>query len=191
MQIDGKTLTPAGRMSRAALWIARAIVTLLISPKGRIGRRSFWVGFAIVIVLSLVLGALGPVGRLTAFLLIWPQICVHGKRLHDMNRTAWLMIIPLLVTIASPIAAAQVGGPPLVMALANNDNAALVHLARDRPAVVLIALAPVLFGAGFALWVGFTRGNTGPNRFGPAPMWWSKVESKLVHLGLRRDLQVR
>lgn len=179
------------RAARTVLVVARSVVTLLTAPGGRIGRTVYWAGFIIIMALSVGLGALGPIGGLFALMLVWPQICIQAKRLHDINRSAWLMLIPIVVIIGSWIMAAQVGGAPLMMAMESNDNDALVKLANNRPSVLFVVVAPILVGFGFLFWVGLTGGAIGPNRFGPPPMWWSQVESELVRLGLRRRLQVR
>ncbi|MEL7041778.1 MAG: DUF805 domain-containing protein [Pseudomonadota bacterium] len=69
---------------------------LLFNPKGRIGRNRFWQGMVILTVASiLVIAANTMVSRMVGFvnlLLVFPYICVFGKRLHDAGLTAWWVI---------------------------------------------------------------------------------------------------
>lgn len=69
---------------------------LLFNPNGRIARNRFWQGMVILTVASvLVASAVWLVHPLFDFLslaLIFPYICVYGKRLHDAGQTAWWVI---------------------------------------------------------------------------------------------------
>ncbi len=123
--------------------------SLLLTPQGRIGRAAFWIGFALVMVLSLLLNLIpGVVGHLLGFVLLWPQVCIHAKRLHDMGRTAWWMLAPVLVLVICGVAGfvlgySETGGP-------------------STAAVAPMAVA-ALCGIGFLLWVGLTPGAAEPN----------------------------
>lgn len=70
---------------------------LLFIPTGRLAQRRYWQGMVILTVIS-VLTTAGAVMvnqilfGLLNFLLIYPYICVHGKRLHDIGTTAWWVI---------------------------------------------------------------------------------------------------
>ncbi|MEM8615746.1 MAG: DUF805 domain-containing protein [Pseudomonadota bacterium] len=69
------------------------MISLLLSPNGRIGRNRFWQGMVILTVISILVAAgssmLGTLVALLGYLLIYPYICVYGKRLHDIGTTAW------------------------------------------------------------------------------------------------------
>jgi uncharacterized membrane protein YhaH (DUF805 family) len=77
---------------------------LLFSPKGRIAQRRYWQGMVILTVLS-VLASAGAVMvsnvlfGLIGALLLYPYICVHGKRLHDIGTTAWWVIVVFIAGI--------------------------------------------------------------------------------------------
>ena len=66
---------------------------LLFIPTGRLAQRRYWQGMVILTVIS-VLTTAGAVMvnqilfGLLNFLLIYPYICVHGKRLQDIGTTA-------------------------------------------------------------------------------------------------------
>ncbi len=75
---------------------------LLFNPNGRILPRRFWQGLIILTVASVITtAAVYVVGQesvaagvisLLNFALIFPYICVFGKRLHDAGKSAWLVI---------------------------------------------------------------------------------------------------
>jgi uncharacterized membrane protein YhaH (DUF805 family) len=142
---------------------------LLFSPQGRIRRRDFWVGFSIVLAASLTVNVIPVVGQPLGLLILWPQVAVHAKRLHDMGRTAWLQLIPFAVSIAAGTYATLNGGEALLQALTTNDQAAFqTAVLAGGPAVAAIAAA-VVFGLAFLLWVGLSRGTKGENKYGPEP----------------------
>ncbi len=87
---------------------------LFLSLEGRIGRGKFWLGILGLIVAQLVLGMIlsiaglmsvdpetgMPVGTgywigigLLCLVLLWPSICIYGKRYHDRDKSAWWMLI--------------------------------------------------------------------------------------------------
>ncbi len=73
------------------------MVDLLFNPNGRIARNRFWQGMVILTVASvLVVAGNTMVARAVGFvnfLLVFPYICVYGKRLHDAGTTAWWVIL--------------------------------------------------------------------------------------------------
>ena len=145
--------------------------TLFLTPEGRIGRRDFWIGFVIILVASVVLGVIPVLGQLIGIALLWPQICIHAKRLHDMGKTAWLMVVPFAVSFIAVGGAVIVGGAGVISAGAMGDNPAAVGaaLAGMGAAMGFLGIA-LLVGLAFLLWVGLSRGEVGPNRFGPPPV---------------------
>ncbi len=132
---------------------------VLFSPFGRTGRRAFWLAGPPLLLAHtfMVYGAIVlvlPLGYLT--------VCVWGKRLHDLGKTAWLALIPLLVPWAFGVAIA-VG----------------VIRQWDVPSESAGVSSSEVFGAGFALfaiveialhiWVGAAPGQDGGNKHGPDP----------------------
>ena len=69
---------------------------LLFNPNGRIARTRFLQGMVVLTVASvLVVAGNTMVSSMVGFLnllLIFPYICVFGKRLHDAGTTAWWVI---------------------------------------------------------------------------------------------------
>ena len=76
---------------------------LLFSPNGRIARNQFWQGMVILTVASVLVAAgavmLGTLVSLLGYALIYPYICVYGKRLHDAGLSAWWVIGVWLGTV--------------------------------------------------------------------------------------------
>lgn len=78
-----------------------SLMQILFSPKGRIGPGAFWRGLIVLIGVGVVLtvgGAYGPgpvqmIAGLLSIAIIYPYICVFGKRLHDSGKSAWLWIL--------------------------------------------------------------------------------------------------
>lgn len=142
---------------------------MFFSAEGRIGRQQFWIGFLILLGLNVVLGFIPVIGQLLSLVLIWCSICIYSKRLHDMGKSGWLQLIPLGTFLVAMIFAFVTGGAAIMTAAMQGDSA--------DPTTMLagLGMAALAFGAAglvcliFLLWVGLSSGQTGENRFGPAP----------------------
>lgn len=76
--------------------------TLLADPRGRTGQSAF---IGALIPLALVAAfyhqfVLGGSGNYAMLVLLYPAICLYARRLHDMGKTAWLLVIPAIPTAA-------------------------------------------------------------------------------------------
>lgn len=143
--------------------------TLLFSFEGRIRRSHFWIGWLILLGVGVVAGWIPFLGALISLLLIWPNLAITVKRLHDMGQTGWLVVVPWVVSIVGMFVGFGMIGMSAVMnaaALENEDPAAI--LALIGPAFGLLALI-LLVSLGFLLWIGLTDSQKGDNRFGPNP----------------------
>jgi uncharacterized membrane protein YhaH (DUF805 family) len=143
---------------------------LFLSPEGRIGRGEFWIGFLVILGVSVVLGFIPILGQLVSLLLLWPTICIYSKRLHDFGKSGWLQLVPIVSAIVFTIAAVVTGGGAVLMGGASGDANAggAAALAGMGMAMLFIALIFLVWLA-FLLWVGLSKSDAGPNRFGPPP----------------------
>ena len=69
---------------------------LLFNPNGRINKGPFWQGVIVLTVLSVLMSVLSayvsPFVSYLGIFLIYPYLCVYGKRLHDAGLTAWIFL---------------------------------------------------------------------------------------------------
>lgn len=142
---------------------------LLFSFEGRTRRSHFWIGWLICLGVGVVAGWIPVIGGLISLALIWPNLAISVKRLHDMGKSGWLVAIPWAVSVVGIIAAAA------IMGVSAFSNAAALE--REDPTAILALMGPAiglfavlaLVNLGFLLWIGLTEGQPGDNRFGPNP----------------------
>lgn len=144
---------------------------LFFSPEGRIGRPAFWIGWLVLVGINSVIHFLPLIGQLIGLATIYCSVCVFSKRLHDMGRSGFLQIWPMLICTALVVGAAMMAaGPALVAAVSDADESAIMAAVMAGVGGMLLAfLAALVIGLGFVLWVGVTPGDPGENRYGPAP----------------------
>lgn len=141
---------------------------VLFSFNGRIRRQHFWIGWLICLGAGVVLGWIPILGTLLSIALIWPNLAISVKRLHDMGQSGWLIVIPWIAGIGGVIAAfMSVGVAALSSGYVNTDDPAAV-LAIIGPMFGILSIV-ALIQLGFLLWIGITDSQRGENRFGPNP----------------------
>lgn len=123
------------------------------STRGRRGRLSFLLNFLFVNITVGVISAIAASGEGLAIPLIdvacsiaggWVNICLTAQRLHDMDRSGWLQIVPFLAALLG--VALIVLGHPLAGALGT---------------------AMLLAGClGFLVWLLLGKGTPGDNTYG-------------------------
>ena len=143
----------------------------MFSFEGRLRRSHFWIGFLIIFGANVVLGWIPILGWLISLALIWPNLAISVKRLHDMGKTGWLIAIPWVGSVVAFFAGFAM---VIAAAVANGysedyyeGNPAAVF-ALMGPAFGLFAIAGLL-GLAFLLWIGIADSQKGENRFGPNP----------------------
>lgn len=145
--------------------------TVFFSPEGRINRQTFWIAWLVLLGVNVVAGWIPLLGFILTLVTIWCSICIHSTRLHDMGKTGWLQVIPVVAWViafgvlitslgAAIMTAVSTGGADEIVALA---------IAGGLGGGLLAMLVAFLVGLGFLLWVGLTPGEPGPNRFGAPP----------------------
>ncbi|MFN3910881.1 DUF805 domain-containing protein [Hyphomonas sp.] len=147
------------------------LVDVLFKPRGRIEARQFWLGWGIIVAANIVANFLSFLGIILYLGLIYVGVCVYGKRLHDMGRSAWLVAIPwgvglVLGTIGLFLCA------PAIMEATQYDPRALedpeAAMAVMGPYLALIGLGFVVWAA-FTVWVGIGKSDPNENEHGGNP----------------------
>ena len=76
---------------------------LFVDPTGRTSRGHYISGL-ITLLAALAfyyLLVLGPSGRIGMLVLLYPATVLHARRLHDMGRSAWLLVVPIALVLAA------------------------------------------------------------------------------------------
>lgn len=145
------------------------IQKLMLSFEGRTRRSHFWIGWLILLGAGVVANWIPFIGFLISIALIWPNLAITAKRLHDMGLSGWFMVIPWVLNV--------VGVVFIVMSVGMSAVFNAAALESEDPAAIMALLGPLLGGLGllflvnlgFLLWIGLTDSRPGSNRFGPNP----------------------
>ena len=129
----------------------RTFDVLFVNPSGRSPRGQF--AAALLTVLAVMAFYAFRVTGLTAhwcmLMLVFPAVVLHARRLHDMGRSAWPLLVPTVLTVAA-----------FAVWLRLVDFGTPMNSALPRAALVVCAA--------FALWGCLGKGQTAANRFGAA-----------------------
>lgn len=123
--------------------------TLFVSPAGRTPRGQF-VGALITVLAAFAFYYFLVPGRNSQWVqlvLLFPAVVLHARRLHDMGRAAWPVLVPAALIVATAwlylfVPAAEVKG--------------------------IVAVAALIVSAGFIVWGLVGKSQAEANRFGPA-----------------------
>ena len=143
--------------------------TVFFSFMGRTRRSHFWIAWICLLVAGFVVNLIPFIGTIIGLLLIWPNTAIQVTRLHDMGKSGWLVLIPIVTTIVGVTAMMMTVG---VSALLNWQA-----IENEDPEVILATFLPMLgigiimglVGLIFLLWIGISDSQRGDNRFGPNP----------------------
>ena len=146
---------------------------LFFSAYGRIGRQEFWVGWIMLWMIGIFTMLIPLINSIAWIPLIYCGICIRSKRLHDMGRTGWLQVVPVIACIVFWVIVFWV----IVFwaILGSNVSAALMDEASD-PSIVLGVMGVVIAAAvawlidvGFLIWIGVSDRDHYDNIYGPGP----------------------
>ena len=141
---------------------------------GRSRRKEYWMFILFNIIISIVLSILdsllglnygelntnGVLGSLYSLVILIPTFAVTTRRLHDVNKSGWLLVI-LYATIA-------VFATIIFTSMSNSDT--------PNPMIIGI-IAIVLIGFSIYMFVlSVTNGDVGPNKYGPDPKGNGELE---------------
>lgn len=144
-------------------------VSAMFSFNGRLRRQHFWISWLILLGAGVVLGWIPLLGTILSLAMIWPNIAIVVKRLHDMGKTGWFAVVPWVANIVGFIMIISAVG----MSIITNPQA----FESEDPSVVLSMLGSMMGGLGimflvnigFLLWIGISDSQRGDNKFGPNP----------------------
>lgn len=142
--------------------------TLFLSAQGRIGKKDFWIGMGLLFVAGLISGQIPVISSLWPLASIYFGVCVGGKRLHDIGKSAWLMLVPMGIILAAYALGALLGGAAFLgMAATGSDSAAVLGGIAGLGLAGLIVFAGFVASVGAVIWLGVQDGDSQENRFGP------------------------
>jgi uncharacterized membrane protein YhaH (DUF805 family) len=134
---------------------------LLDAFHGRIGRQTFWIALIAVLLLNVLACYVAQqfggdkLNAVIDLIFTYPEFAIAVKRGNDRDMPLW------------PIAVFFAGSVLL-------DFVAVLNLAgtADEPSTLTYALTVpfTILGLGLLVELGFRKGTSGPNRFGPDPL---------------------
>jgi uncharacterized membrane protein YhaH (DUF805 family) len=144
-----------GALQRQALMIGESTIGersfdfLFVNPSGRTPRGRFTAALMTLLAAAAFYAFLvkGATAHWAMLMLVFPGIVLLARRLHDMGRSAWPVLVPAVL---------------MVVAFAN-----WLHLiSLGSPLATAVAVAALAVSAGFAVWCCIGSGQAEANRFG-------------------------
>ena len=143
--------------------------SLFFSAEGRIGRQAFWIGWLVLLGVQVVAGWIPVIGHALGLVALFAWVCLCTKRLHDMGRSGWWQLVPVILGPVLVVGSAlSIGVSAILGEIANIDTdwAAMAGVGG-----LLASIAIAFFtAAAFTLWVGVSQGQAGENRYGEPPL---------------------
>jgi uncharacterized membrane protein YhaH (DUF805 family) len=142
--------------------------SLFFTADGRIGRQAFWIGWLMLLGVHVVAGWVPLIGWALGLAALFASVCLYTKRLHDMGRTGWWQVLPIVLGPVLILGSAMtIGFGALLGELTNiGDGWALAGVGGLLASLAIAFLVMI----GFTLWVGTAEGQPGENRYGEPPL---------------------
>ena len=123
-----------------------------IDFSGRASRSEYWWFFLFTFLLRVLIGWIPGVGFILTLVLLLPTLAVTVRRLHDINRSGWWLLLPIGLTIAALVSGAVLSLQGMIL--------------------VGVAIAVVGSLAGFLSILVFLvqPGDVHDNQYGPDPL---------------------
>ena len=132
---------------------------------GRSDRWEYWTSIALLTVAGVVLPLIHVRAAVLALFVMW--LVTWARRLHDIDMSAWVALLPSALLVALIGGGIFFGGPEFTQSLS-----ASIQRDAQPPAefdfMMGIVLASLVVQYGFTIWLGAKAGTSGENRFGPA-----------------------
>ena len=144
--------------------------SLFFSADGRIGRQTFWIAWLMLLGVNVVLGWIPLIGWIISLVGVYCSVCIYAKRLHDMGKSGWLQLAPMLICVILPmIGLFAFGGLALFAGLSGaSDDVAASSVIGGLGGFLVSLLIAFIVGVGFLLWVGLTVSDPNDNAYGSA-----------------------
>ena len=143
--------------------------SLFFSAEGRIGRQAFWIGWLMLLGAHVIAGWIPLIGQLVGLIAVFAWVCLCSKRLHDMGRSGWWQVLPIVLGPVLIVGSAMSIGFSAILGEITNSDTDWATLAGVGGLMVSVAIAFIAVAA-FTLWVGISEGQHGDNRYGEPPM---------------------
>ena len=143
--------------------------SLFFSAEGRIGRQVFWIGWLMLLGAHVVAGWIPLIGQVIGLVAVFAWVCLCTKRLHDMGRSGWWQLVPVVLGPVLIVGSAMSIGFGAILGEITNIDTDWAALAGVGGLLVSVAIA-FLSVAGFTLWLGIAEGQAGENRYGEPPL---------------------
>jgi uncharacterized membrane protein YhaH (DUF805 family) len=143
--------------------------SLFFTAEGRIGRQAFWIGWLVVVGVHTLGHAIPLIGPFLGLAAIFAWVCLCSKRLHDMGRSGWWQVLPIVLGPVLVIASAISIGFGAMLSEVTHGDFDWATMAGVGGLLVSVATAFVVV-AGFTLWVGTSASEPGENRYGEPPI---------------------
>ena len=170
---------------------------LFTSFDGRIPRSTFWLGvlglilisFLFIFLLGAMLASTGQIPRMVPFVislvLLYPAAAITVKRLHDRNKPAmpWLLIFflpgvlsnfmkvfKINYTVMDVKAAMETGGMMGMGRMRSMFGMGEFEMLAPGSIAMTLSLVSFVVGIWALIELGFLKGTTGENSFGPDPL---------------------
>jgi uncharacterized membrane protein YhaH (DUF805 family) len=131
---------------------------------GRSDRWEYWTSIALLTVAGGVLPMLHVRAAVLALFVMWPV--TWARRLHDIDMSAWVALVPSGLLVALIGGGMFFGGHEFTHAL----RASMQRNAQPTPEfdlMLAIVLVSLVVQYGFTIWLGIKAGDPDDNRFGP------------------------
>lgn len=159
-----------GRIQRLYWWVwslVVGVVTGMASSTIEFVARSYGLGVVDADNQFEPTGALGLLLAAIGLLNVWINYALSAKRLHDRNRSGWWLVAPTVTLLTAILLAFVMFAQPEGQREPWNS------------AAVSLTLATAALGLWLFLEIGFLRGTSGPNRYGPDPLGQTKAAANL------------
>jgi uncharacterized membrane protein YhaH (DUF805 family) len=135
--------------------------------QGRSGRKEYWIGVALLLLVGVGLAAFNVGGASGVTTFLW--ILIWNRRLHDIGRSGWFVLIPLGLIVVGTALGLMLGGDEVLKAYEYSQKGSGPVSERGAWLFIGMVVALIAVQFGFTIWLGVKKGDPGDNRFGPPP----------------------